>query len=156
MDVVRDESARPREFVYSRGHRARVYLCNHALHAHSVRYTSLERDTNAFRLELARGVSREPITISYGRLENVELVAYYGFSLANNPYDRLPFTIPGFDPSNIDDARAEALRRASAAAARRVGVSPWRRRRRFSRSISGANARVIRPTKSYRVERHSR
>ena len=39
-----------------------VYLCNHALHAHSVRYTSLERDTNAFRLELARGASPgEPI-----------------------------------------------------------------------------------------------
>ena len=104
-----------------------VYLCNHALHAHSVRYTSLERDTNAFRLELARGASPgEPITISYGRLENVELVAYYGFSLANNPYDRLPFTIPGFDPSNIDDARAEALRRASAAAALDVSAYPPR------------------------------
>ena len=102
-----------------------VYLCNHALHAHSVRYTSLERDTNAFRLELARGASPgEPITISYGRLENVELVAYYGFSLANNPYDRLPFTIPGFDPANIDDARAEALRRASAAAALDVSAYP--------------------------------
>ena len=104
-----------------------VYLCNHALHAHSVRYTSLERDTNAFRLELARGASPgEPITISYGRLENVELVAYYGFSLANNPYDRLPFTIPGFDPANIDDARAEALRRASAAAALDVSAYPPR------------------------------
>lgn len=104
-----------------------VYLCNHALHAHSVRYTSLERDTKAFRLELARGASRgEPITISYGRLENAELVAYYGFSLANNPYDRLPFTIPGFDPANIDPARAEALRRVADVAELDVTTFPAR------------------------------
>ena len=104
-----------------------VYLCNHALHAHSVRYTSLERDTKAFRLELARGASPgEPITISYGRLENAELVAYYGFSLANNPYDRLPFTIPGFDPANIDPARAEALRRVADVAELDVTTFPAR------------------------------
>ena len=104
-----------------------VYLCNHALHAHSVRYTSLERDTKAFRLELARGASPgEPITISYGRLENAELVAYYGFSLANNPYDRLPFAIPGFDPANIDSARAEALRRVADVAELDVTTFPAR------------------------------
>jgi len=104
-----------------------VYLCNHALHAHSVRYTSLERDTKAFRLELARGASPgEPITISYGRLENAELVAYYGFSLANNPYDRLPFTIPGFDPAKIDPARAEALRRVADVAELDVTTFPAR------------------------------
>lgn len=70
-----------------------VYLCNHALNAHSVRYTRLEQGTKAFRLELARGVSRgEPVTISYGRLSNDDLMKFYGFSLQANPYDCLYLT----------------------------------------------------------------
>ena len=70
-----------------------VYLCNHALNAHSVRYTRLEQGTKAFRLELARGVSRgEPVTISYGRLSNDDLMKFYGFSLRANPYDCLYLT----------------------------------------------------------------
>jgi len=70
-----------------------VYLCNHALNAHSVRYTRLEQGTKAFRLELARSVSRgEPVTISYGRLSNDDLMKFYGFSLHANPYDCLYLT----------------------------------------------------------------
>jgi protein-histidine N-methyltransferase len=70
-----------------------VYLCNHALNAHSVRYTRLEQGTKAFRLELVRGVSRgEPVTISYGRLSNDDLMKFYGFSLQANPYDCLYLT----------------------------------------------------------------
>jgi hypothetical protein len=70
-----------------------VYLCNHSLTAHSVRYTRLERGTKAFRLELARSVSPgEPVTISYGRLPNDDLLKFYGFSLQANPYDCLFLT----------------------------------------------------------------
>jgi len=87
-----------------------VYLCNHALHAHSVRYTALERGTKAFRLELARGVRRgEMITISYGRFDNADLVAHYGFSVSNNPYDCMYLTC------GVTEAALDALQKISAA-----------------------------------------
>ena len=88
-----------------------VFLCNHSLSAHSVRYTSLERGTKAFRLELSRGcVEGEAITISYGRLDNADLLMFYGFSLENNPYDRVSLhSITG----DASETQLEALRHAS-------------------------------------------
>jgi len=89
-----------------------VYLCNHALYAHSVRYTKLERGSKAFRLELARSVSMgEALTISYGRLDNADLITYYGFSLASNPYDSWVMYELQFDEMHV-----KALKRASDAA----------------------------------------
>ena len=89
-----------------------VYLCNHALYAHSVRYTKLERGTKAFRLELARSVAPgEALTISYGRLDNADLITYYGFSLASNPYDSWVMYELQFEEIHV-----EALKRASDAA----------------------------------------
>jgi len=89
-----------------------VYLCNHALYAHSVRYTKLERGTKAFQLELARSVAPgEALTISYGRLDNADLIAYYGFSLTSNPYDSWVMYELQFEEMHV-----EALKRASEAA----------------------------------------
>jgi len=89
-----------------------VFLCNHALYAHSVRYTKLERGTKAFRLELARSVAPgEALTISYGRLDNADLIMYYGFSLASNPYDSWVMYELQFEEMHV-----EALKRASDAA----------------------------------------
>lgn len=89
-----------------------VYLCNHALYAHSVRYTKLERGSKAFRLELARSVAPgEALTISYGRLDNADLITYYGFSLASNPYDSWVMYELQFEEMHV-----EALKRASDAA----------------------------------------
>ena len=88
-----------------------VFLCNHALYAHSVRYTSLERGTRAFRLELARGARPgDAITISYGRLDNADLMAYYGFTLPSNPYDRVVLSSLA-SPAN--EEQTAALARAS-------------------------------------------
>jgi len=88
-----------------------VFLCNHALYAHSVRYTSLERGTRAFRLELARGARPgDAITISYGRLDNADLMAYYGFTLPSNPYDRVVLSSLA---SQANEEQTAALARAS-------------------------------------------
>lgn len=88
-----------------------VFLCNHSLTAHSMRYTSLERGTKSFRLELVRGIAPgEPVTISYGRLDNADLMMFYGFSLENNPYDRVSL---GDVTGDVSETQLEALRCAS-------------------------------------------
>lgn len=71
-------------------------LLNHALWPHIVHYSHLDDQDKCLKLRLFRDVQKgQECCLSYGPLPNYKLLLFYGFTMADNPYDTIEFELVG-------------------------------------------------------------
>ncbi|KAK9831771.1 hypothetical protein WJX74_008834 [Apatococcus lobatus] len=84
-------------------------LLNHALWPHIVHFSHLDDQDDCLKLRLFREVLKgQECCLSYGPLPNHKLLLFYGFTIADNPYDTIEFEL-GHAEDELQGDRAKAL-----------------------------------------------
>ena len=91
------------------------YFCNHGIYPHYVHYSQLRLSDENLVFPAVRDVAKnQEIMLSYGAKMNAELLLFYGFCLADNPYDALDITLDfeslnGVEELNVRRRREKLL-----------------------------------------------